>query len=47
MIIVNELIDGFTDLSGEQKLQPWEIINNLSSILADKILSLNDDYDIQ
>ncbi len=46
MISVNEFMDGFTDLFGEQKLQPWEIISNLSSILADKILSLNDAYEI-
>ena len=43
MIKMDGLIDGFSDLFGEQKLQPWQIINNISSILADKILLLKDD----
>ena len=28
MIEMNELIEGFSDLFGKQKMQPWEIINN-------------------
>lgn len=46
MIDMNELIDGFSDLFNEQKMQPWEIINNISLILANKILSLSDEYNI-
>jgi NDP-sugar pyrophosphorylase family protein len=46
MIEMNELIEGFSDLFGKQKMQPWEIINKISSILDNKILSLSDEYNI-
>lgn len=46
MIEMNELIEGFSNLFDKQKMQPWEIINKISSILDNKILSLNDEYNI-
>jgi NDP-sugar pyrophosphorylase family protein len=46
MIELNEFIEGFSELFGEQKMQPWEIINNISSILSNKLLSLSDEYHI-
>ena len=47
MIDMNELIEGFSDFLGEQKMQPWEIINNIASILTNKISSLHDEYIIE
>jgi UDP-N-acetylglucosamine diphosphorylase / glucose-1-phosphate thymidylyltransferase / UDP-N-acetylgalactosamine diphosphorylase / glucosamine-1-phosphate N-acetyltransferase / galactosamine-1-phosphate N-acetyltransferase len=46
MIELNELIEGFSDFLGEQKMQPWEIISRISLILDNKILSFSDEYSI-
>lgn len=44
MILIDELIDGFSNRFGKQTVQPWEFINNITAIILEKISSLDSGY---
>ena len=44
MILIDELIDGFSNRFGMQTYQPWEFINNITAIIIEKISSLDSGY---
>lgn len=44
MILIDELIDGFSKWFGKQTYQPWEFVNNITAIIAEKISSLDRGY---
>lgn len=46
MININDFIDNFFDLSSNELLLPWEIINTLDDLLKDKFNDLSDEYEI-
>jgi len=46
MILIDDLIDGFSKRFGEQTYQPWEFLHNIAAIITQKIPSLENGYQI-
>jgi len=46
MILIDDLIDGFSEMFGIQKYQPWEFVHNIAAIITQKISSLDNGYQI-
>lgn len=44
MISINDFIENFSDFNSNESLQPWEIIDNLETILDEKFTHLDDDF---
>jgi UDP-N-acetylglucosamine diphosphorylase / glucose-1-phosphate thymidylyltransferase / UDP-N-acetylgalactosamine diphosphorylase / glucosamine-1-phosphate N-acetyltransferase / galactosamine-1-phosphate N-acetyltransferase len=47
MILIDKLIDGFSNRFGKQTYQPWEIVQNISAIITEKISSLDSSYQFE
>ncbi|MFP7655197.1 DapH/DapD/GlmU-related protein [Chryseobacterium proteolyticum] len=46
MININDFIDEFFDFTANNQLFPWEVINHLDDLLAEKFNQLTDEYEI-
>lgn len=46
MININDFIGEFFDFTGNTHLFPWEVINHLDDLLAEKFNQLTDEYEI-
>ena len=46
MIMIDDLIDGFSKQFGRQTYQPWEFVTNITAIVTQKISSLDNGYQI-
>ncbi|WP_172278792.1 DapH/DapD/GlmU-related protein [Chryseobacterium sp. LAM-KRS1] len=46
MININDFIDEFFDFTANTHLFPWEVINHLDDLLAEKFNQLTDEYEI-
>jgi NDP-sugar pyrophosphorylase family protein len=44
MILIDDLIDGFSKRFGIQEYQPWEFVQNIAAIITRKISSLDSGY---
>jgi UDP-N-acetylglucosamine diphosphorylase / glucose-1-phosphate thymidylyltransferase / UDP-N-acetylgalactosamine diphosphorylase / glucosamine-1-phosphate N-acetyltransferase / galactosamine-1-phosphate N-acetyltransferase len=47
MILLDDLIDGFSKQFGMQMYQPWELVHNIAAIITQKISSLDIGYQIE
>ena len=47
MILIDDLIDGFSKRFDKQTYQPWEFVHNIAAIITQKISSLDNGYQIE